>query len=113
MTEVATTTDPQKAGHPKLAELVRRLSPPTWQCRCYADGEIILLAGTRGIVRPGPGGALVVILRKPAPDLVKQMLDSGLIEVTSTGDLLLARMPEPREFSLVREALGLHRQGTV
>jgi hypothetical protein len=101
-----------KAARAQLLALVALLRVSE-QCQRLDGDGLAFVAGTRGIVRPVDGGELTLILRKPAPDLVKQMLGTGLIQLTSTGDMTLARMPEPREFSLVREALGLHKAGTV
>jgi hypothetical protein len=106
MTEVTTTTATQRPAREQLHELAQLLRIGETYRRLDGGG-LAFLAGHRGIVRPGPGGELVVVLRKPQPALVEQLVAAGLIAVTDTGNMVLVRMPEPREFGLVRELAGL------
>jgi hypothetical protein len=112
MTEVATTTTPQKSSRAQLGEFAKALKIIDWQTRVGEGGTIVAVAGTRGLVRPVDGG-LLVTLRVPSAALVTKMIGLGLVEVSSAGDLLVSRMPEPSEMSIWRELLGLHRHGAA
>jgi hypothetical protein len=99
MTEAATT------ARAMLAELAERMKVSEQYQRFDSDG-LAFVAGFHGIIRPGPGG-LLVILRKDAPALVDKLIGNGLIAVSSTGDMTLARLPTPPEYGQLRELVGV------
>jgi hypothetical protein len=101
MSEVTST-----AARAQLLALAELLRIGEQYQRLDSDG-LAFIAGTRGIVRPGPGGELLVVLRKDAPAVVERLLGTGLIAVSDTGTMLLARSPTPAEFGLLRELIGI------
>jgi hypothetical protein len=96
-------------GRTLLAELEQRLSVLDWQTR-RDDRGVIMIAGSRGTVKPTPDG-LVVLLRPQASlevqDIKRQLIRDGLLAI-DCGGLVFARMPNGAEASLLRQLLGLH-----
>jgi hypothetical protein len=103
---------PQRQTHrAKLADLAHRLGPPYWQLRHSGD-ELVLIAGSRGYIKPVFGGLLVVLRRSADPTVVNGLLRSGVLAVGRGNAVVLARLPEDNdEAAMLRELLGLHRGG--
>lgn len=101
---------PPTAARSPLAELSKRLVIPDWQERRNGDC-IVLIAGSRGMVKP-VSGALLLILRPKAAAAVQgvkqQLIDAGLLSAGRDA-LVLTRLPNETEVAMLRELVGLHR----
>jgi hypothetical protein len=84
----AVAVSQRQTGRDQLAALARRLRIPDWQTRHDSDG-VMMIAGARGHIKP-VWGALLVVLRRSADP---------------------AAVSDETEASLLRELLGLHREG--
>jgi hypothetical protein len=92
-------------GLPQLAALLR---PLDHQHRCGADGELVLLAGTHGVI----DRSLNIKLRLVDREARRGLVIRGCVARVPHGDALkIQRAPVDEEIELLRKLCGLRTAG--
>jgi hypothetical protein len=74
------------------------------------DGRLISLVGPLGTIRPFHGELQISIQKRTSVALARRLLDSGVLDVGSNGDLKIGRLPRPDEAVTLADLIGVARR---